>query len=100
MRRFCLAPEARRDIRDIWSYIASDSVETAARVRQEIRDNCRRLAQHPYLGHRRQDLTSRREVLFWPVYSYLIIYRPETKPLQILRVLHGKRNIKRVLTNP
>jgi plasmid stabilization system protein ParE len=92
-RRFRLAPEARRDIREIWSYIARDSVEAAGRVRQEIRDNCRRLAQHPYIGHRREDLTAREDVLFWPLYSFLIIYRPNTKPVQILRVLHGKRDV-------
>ena len=97
MRRFRLAPEARGDIKDIWSLIARDSVEAAARVREEIRNSCRRLAQHPYIGHKRDDLTTREDVLFWPVYSYLIIYRPHTRPLEILRVLHGKRDVKRLL---
>jgi plasmid stabilization system protein ParE len=78
--RFRLAPDARQDIKDIWSYIAHDSIEAAARVRQRIRDDCRQLAQHPYLGHRREDLTTREDVLFWPVYSYLVIYRPAKTP--------------------
>ena len=97
MRLFRLAPEAGEDIKGIWSFIVRDSVEAAAKVREDIRDNCRRLARHPYMGHRRDDLTSRKDVLFWPVYSYLIIYRPHTKPLEILRILHGKRNIKNIL---
>jgi len=58
VKRFRLAPEARGDIRDIWSYIAAHSVEAAARVREEIRDACRRLAQHPHIGHQRDDLTT------------------------------------------
>jgi plasmid stabilization system protein ParE len=94
VRGFRLAPEARKDIKTIWSNIACDSLEAAARVRQEIRDACRRLAQHPYIGHERDDLTSRKDVRFWPVYSYLIIYRPATRPLEILRVLHGKRDVR------
>jgi plasmid stabilization system protein ParE len=94
VKRFRFAPEARDDIREIWSYIAGDSVEAAARVREAIRDSCRRLAQHPNIGHRRNDLTSRKDVRFWPVYSYLIIYRRSSKPLEILRVLHGKRDVK------
>ena len=49
------------------------------------------------MGYRRDDLTTRKDVLFWPVYSYLIIYRPHTKPLEILRILHGKRDIKNIL---
>ena len=26
---------------------------------------------------------------FFPVYSYLVIYRPDTKPLQVVSILHG-----------
>lgn len=28
----------------------------------------------------------------WSVFSYLIIYRPETKPVQILHVIRGTRD--------
>jgi plasmid stabilization system protein ParE len=91
------APEARQDVREIWAYIARDNIEAAARVRQEIRDACRRLAQYPYIGHPRDDLTSRKDVLFWPVYSYLILYRPDARPLEVLRVLHGKRDVTGLL---
>ncbi len=97
MRRFRLAPEARQDIKEIWAYIAADSLEAATRVRQQIRDNCRRLAQDPGIGHPRDDLTTRADVRFWPVSSYLIIYRPATTPLEVLRVLHGKRDAKAIL---
>ena len=97
MKRFRLAPEARQDIKEIWSFIARDSVEAAGRVRQEIRDDCRRLAQHPYIGHKRDDLRTREDVRFWQVYSYLIIYRPSKGPLEILRVLHSSRDIERIL---
>jgi plasmid stabilization system protein ParE len=68
MRRFRLTPEARQDIREIWAYIARDSVHAAGRVRQQIRDACRLLAQRPHIGHRREDLTTRPDVLSWPVY--------------------------------
>ena len=97
MTPFRLSPEARQDIQQLWTYIARDSVEAAARVRREIRDACRRLAQHPYSGHQRGDLTTRQDVLFWPVYSFLIIYRPDKKPLEVLRVLHGNRDVTRIL---
>ena len=97
MTPFRLSPEARRHIQDLWAFIARDSIDAAGRVRTEIRDACRRLAQHPYSGHRRGDLTTRQDVLFWPVYSYLIVYRPDKKPLEILRVLHGNREVTRIL---
>ena len=55
MKPFRLSPEARRDVQEVWAYIARDNIEAAARVRREIRDACRRLAQHPYAGHQRSD---------------------------------------------
>jgi plasmid stabilization system protein ParE len=95
MSRFILSAEARADVREIKNYIAEDSIDTARRVVAEFRKAFRDLAKTPGMGHSRADLT-KRPVLFWPVYSYLIIYRPG-QPLEIIAVLHGKRNLKRIL---
>lgn len=54
------------------------------------------LADNPGIGHVRLDLTDA-DVRFWSVFKYLVIYRPETKPLEIVRVLHGRRDVKRWL---
>lgn len=97
MNRFRLAPEACQDIEEILAYIAKGSPNAAVRVRQVFLDRCRLLAEHPYIGHRRDDLTTRKDVLFWPVYFYLIIYRPDAQPLEILRVLHGRRDVASIL---
>lgn len=52
----------------------------------------RRLADHPGLGHIRDDLADE-TLKVWPVHSYLVIYRPATTPLQVVRVLSGYRDI-------
>jgi len=39
-------------------------------------------------------------VRFWSVYKYLIVYRPERKPLEILRIIHGMRDLPRELYIP
>jgi antitoxin ParD1/3/4 len=52
----------------------------------------------PGQGHTRKDLTDL-PVLFWPVGSYLIVYDPEKRPLEILRVLHGARDVETILGN-
>ena len=88
MKRFKLSPEAASDIRDIWAYVAQDSTKAARRVRLQIFDACQRIAENPGIGHRRADLTDK-PVLFWPVGSYLIIYRAAPKSAEIVRVLHG-----------
>ena len=95
MKRFELAQRAHRDIQDIWEYICEDSFDAADRVLEDLFGACARLAESPGIGHRRPDLTTR-EVLFWTVRSYLIVYR-DTNPLRIVRVVHGKRDVKRLL---
>ena len=44
------------------------------------------------MGHRREDLT-RHPVLFWPVGAYLIIYRADRRPIEIVAVTQGSRDI-------
>ena len=44
------------------------------------------------MGHKREDLTSY-PVLFWPVGSYTIIYRSVQRPIEIVAVTQGSRDI-------
>jgi plasmid stabilization system protein ParE len=95
--RYVLAPQAARDLVQIWRYIKKESSqETADRAESAIRDRFAYLAEFPDGGHWRRDLTDA-EVRFFSVYSYLIVYLPETKPLQIVAVLHGHRDVAKLL---
>lgn len=98
MKRFVLTPAAKADLIDISDYIKYDSPTTARRVVAEIRKAMRHLAEMPGIGHIREDLADE-SLRFWPIYSYLIVYRPETRPLQIIRVLHGARDVRRILSS-
>lgn len=95
--RYVLAPQAARDLVQIWRYIKKESSEeTADRVESVIRGKCLYLANFPHAGHLRPDLTAAK-VRFLSVYSYLIVYRPEKKPLQVAAILHAKRQVSEVL---
>lgn len=95
--RYVLALEAARDVVGIWRYIKKQSsLEMAERVEAVIRDRIVFLATNPNAGHWRKDLTSE-AVRFFPVYSYLIVYRPASTPLQVVGVLHGRRNVEKIL---
>jgi hypothetical protein len=51
------------------------------------------------MGTKRQDVTSL-PVRFWTITrfpNYVIVYRPETVPLQVVAILHGRRYLKDVL---
>ena len=96
-RRYILAPQAARDLVQIWRYIRKESSrETADRVESVIRSKCVYLADFPNGGHWRPDLTAA-VVRFFSVYSYLIVYRPETKPLQIVAIVHAHRDVAKIL---
>ena len=97
MDPFRLAEDAILDIDAIWLFpLEREGLETADRIVTELFKSFYRLADIPNAGHRRADLTSR-GVLFYKTFSYLIVYQPRSKPLQILGVLHGKRNVARIL---
>ena len=96
MKRFRLAPDAAQDVRAIWSYIAKDNIRAARKVRLQILGACQQLAENPRLGHRREDLTER-PLFFWPVGAYLIIYRTEPKPMEVVAVTHGSMDVPVVL---
>ena len=96
-RRYVLAPEAASDLIQIWRYIRlRASVEIANQVESVIRSKFVFLARTPSGGHWRKDLTDE-PVKFFPVYSYLIVYRADAKPLEIVAILHGHRDIERLL---
>ena len=50
----------------------------------------------PGKGAQRLEWTDR-PVRFWLVDNYWVVYRPETDPLEIVRVLHASRDIPRLL---
>ena len=53
----------------------------------------RLLSHTPGAGHRREDLADDRPVLFWPVRDFLIIYKRDSSPLQIVTIVRSSRDI-------
>jgi plasmid stabilization system protein ParE len=94
--RYILSPEAGLDLLNIWRYVGNEaSHETADRVESVILEKIIYLA-GPGGGHSRKDLTDE-PVRFFAVYSYLIAYLPETKPLQVVAILRGQRELRQLL---
>lgn len=95
--RYVLAPEAAQDLVRIWRGIKNNaSLDMADRVESVIREKIWYLAANPGAGHWRKDLTGE-PVKFFSVYAYLIVYRPQKIPVQVVAVLHGRRDIEQLL---
>ncbi len=97
MPRYRLAEPALLDLDDIRTFIAHADERAAERIMAEFEAALRGLAESPGKGHSRTDLTRESGILFWPVRHFLVVYRSGTNPLEVLRVLHGRRNVMREL---
>jgi plasmid stabilization system protein ParE len=99
---FQFTPRALDDLSGIWEYIAEGSMDAANRVESAILSACHSLARHPMIGSKRGEITSL-PVRFWTVSrfpNFIIVYRPDTEPLQVVAVLHGKRDVAAILREP
>jgi plasmid stabilization system protein ParE len=94
---YILSVDADLDLDDVWAYIAADNIDAADHWIEKLFDAFEALGQTPGMGHRREDLTSY-PVLFWPVGAYLIIYRAERRPIEIVAVTQGSRDIPSFLS--
>jgi antitoxin ParD1/3/4/toxin ParE1/3/4 len=92
MNGYVLGRGASQDLDDLWDYVAEESVEAADRLIAGLFEAFEALARNPGMGHTRKDLTEF-PVLFWPVGNYLVIYRAKKPSIQIVAVVHGKRDI-------
>lgn len=99
MSGYQFTPQAVRDLLEIWSFIAHDNIDAADRVEAAVFRACDLLAESPLAGRIRKDVTPL-PLRFWvvnPYTNYLIVYDPESKPLHIIRILHGARDLPSVL---
>lgn len=82
---------AEEDLIDIWLYIARDDVRAADRLLDEIEEKFFLLADHSSLGPVRPDIAP--GLRYLPVRRYLILYREITGGIEIVRVVHGARDV-------
>ena len=96
-RLFVLTPEAKRDLKEIFLDISEDSLDTAERLRSEFYERLQNLGRSPGIGHYHEELLSR-QYRFWNFYSYVVVYVWEARPVQVIAVVHGARDVAVFLT--
>ncbi len=98
MSAYVVAPAAQDDLLTIWHYYAEEvgDPDLADRMVGEIVAGFHALATTPGIGHLRSDL-SEEPLRFWAIRKYLIVYRTEDRPLEIVRVIHGARDVQALL---
>jgi toxin ParE1/3/4 len=92
VRSLVWAPKARQDLLRIWGYYSRlASPEIADSLLHEIAERALGLSQRPFLGRPRTELMSGlRSIL---VHPYAVIYRVTDDAVEIVRVLHERRDL-------
>ena len=97
MPRVTRRPLAEADIFEIWDYIADDSLAAADRWVDRLDEQFRLLAAQPLMGRARDQLAP--GVRSFPFGRYVVFYVPLDDGIDVVRVLHGARDIDAVF-NP
>jgi len=81
---------------EIWLFIADDNLEAADRFLSELEAKTQKLLRYPEMGRQREELLpSLRSI---PEGRYIVFYRIAGKNIELVRVLHGSRDIEGIFT--
>ncbi len=83
--------KARADLIEIWLYIAERNPNAADRVLDEIERVCRLIATRPKMGRERSELKA--NIRSVGVMSWIVFYCVNDTFIEIVRVLHGARDL-------
>ena len=87
-------PQALQDLADIWAYIADDNPSRADAFADLIDEKLQALARHPRMGRVRSELSA--DLRSFVVGRYVIFYLPLRNGIDIVRVIHGARDIQTI----
>jgi|1186.fasta_scaffold969475_1 toxin ParE1/3/4 len=94
MLKIVRTPAAVRDLAAITDHIAADSLTAALRFYDELDRLLTMIAQFPELGEAVDHLSPGLRRI--TVGNYLVFYRQVGEELELIRVLHGARDIDRL----
>jgi toxin ParE1/3/4 len=89
-----VSPEARLDLLEIGDYVGAENPSAAVRLLDSFRSTFELLADRPGAGRLRPEF--RRGLRSFPIGSYLVFYREVGSGVEIVRVVHGRRDLRRV----
>jgi toxin ParE1/3/4 len=96
MSQYKLTKAADSDLMEIWLFIAQDDIDTADRITGTIIDKFALLAKHPKMGRERPELAP--SLRSFVEGKYTIFYRLTLDTIEIVRVLHGTRDIEGIFS--
>ena len=84
-------PQAEADVLEIWIFIAEDSVDAADKWVDTLDEKLALWATQPMIGRARDELFP--DMRSFPFGRYVVFYAPLIDGIDVVRVLHGSRDI-------
>jgi toxin ParE1/3/4 len=91
MARVLRRPRAAEDIAAVWDFIADDNPDAADHWVDQLDTQLRLLATQPLMGRARDELAP--GIRSFPFGRYLVFYLPIGDGIDVVRVLHGTRDV-------
>ena len=91
MGRIRRTPRAGRDLEEIWFFVAQDDPVAADRWLDTLEEKLGLIADNPLMGVARPDIAP--ELRYYPVGHYLLLYRLVAGGIEVVRVVHGARDL-------
>lgn len=96
-RKLSRHPKALADIEESAVYIGADNLDAALRFLNAVETTLQVLLDNPELGHTREfkrpELAEIRSFNVRGFDKHLVFYRPSEKGIEVVRVLHGARDL-------
>ncbi len=94
MQQVLYASNAQADLREIWNFVAEDSLMRADRLILSFRTKLQYLAKWNTLGRPRFELCA--NCRSYPFGKYCFYYRPTESGIEVLRILHSARDLEQI----
>lgn len=92
-----VAAAAEEDLHKVWEYVAQNNPEAAGKLIKEITRNFAVLRDFPQMGREQTRLLI--GLRSFVVREYVIFYQPFESGIEVLRVMHGSRDIEKVFAD-
>ena len=92
MPKLKFSQHALKDLENITDYISGYSPQNARSFVNSLAQKCEKLSSSPKIGKQHNDLRK------FPVGNYIIFYSETKKGVDISRVLHGGRDVEKIIS--
>jgi toxin ParE1/3/4 len=89
-----IARAANEDLVEIWGYVAQINREAAVGLIKDFWIKFEILSRNPKIGRIRREFSP--DLRSLPIKNYVVFYRPVDNGIEVIRILHGSRDIERI----